>query len=71
VELSAREFALLAALLENAGRVLTRSQLEATLYGWHDEPESNALEVHIHHLRRKLGGDLIKTLRGIGYTIPK
>jgi two-component system response regulator QseB len=71
VELSAREFALLAALLENAGRVLTRTQLEATLYGWRDEPESNALEVHIHHLRRKLGGDLIKTLRGIGYTIPK
>jgi len=71
VELSAREFALLAALLENAGRVLTRAQLEATLYGWRDEPESNALEVHIHHLRRKLGGDLIKTLRGIGYTIPK
>jgi two-component system response regulator QseB len=71
VELSAREFALLAALLENAGRVLTRTQLEATLYGWRDEPESNALEVHIHHLRRKLGGELIKTLRGIGYTIPK
>jgi len=71
VELSAREFALLAALLENAGRVLTRAQLEATLYGWRDEPESNALEVHIHHLRRKLGGDLIKTLRGIGYTIPR
>jgi two-component system OmpR family response regulator/two-component system response regulator QseB len=71
VELSAREFALLAALLENAGRVLTRAQLEASLYGWRDEPESNALEVHIHHLRRKLGGDLIKTLRGIGYTIPK
>jgi two-component system response regulator QseB len=71
VELSAREFALLAALLENAGRVLTRAQLEASLYGWRDEPESNALEVHIHHLRRKLGGDQIKTLRGIGYTIPK
>jgi len=71
VELSPREFALLAILLENAGRVLTRSQLEASLYGWHDEPESNVLEVHIHHLRRKLGTDLIKTLRGIGYTIPK
>jgi DNA-binding response OmpR family regulator len=71
LELSPREFALLATLLENAGRVLTRSQLEASLYGWHDEPESNVLEVHIHHLRRKLGTDLIKTLRGIGYTIPK
>jgi two-component system OmpR family response regulator/two-component system response regulator QseB len=71
LELSPREFALLAILLENAGRVLTRSQLEASLYGWHDEPESNVLEVHIHHLRRKLGTDLIKTLRGIGYTIPK
>jgi DNA-binding response OmpR family regulator len=71
VELSAREFALLQALLENAGRVMSRAQLESGLYGWRDEPESNALEVHIHHLRRKLGGELIKTLRGVGYTIPK
>lgn len=71
VELSAREFALLQKLLENAGRVLTRAQLEASLYGWRDEPESNALEVHIHHLRKKLGNELIKTLRGIGYTISK
>ena len=71
VELAAREFALLQLLLENLGRVLTRSQLEQSLYGWNDEPESNALEVHIHHLRKKLGSELIRTLRGVGYTIPK
>lgn len=71
VELSAREFALLQMLLENAGRVLTREKLEASLYGWRDEPESNALEVHIHHLRKKLGAERIKTLRGIGYMMPK
>ena len=71
VELSAREFDLLQALLENTGRVMTRTQLEGALYGWRDEPDSNALEVHIHHLRRKLGNDLIRTLRGIGYTISR
>jgi len=71
VELSARELSLLQLLLENVGRVMTRAQLEASVYGWRDEPDSNALEVHIHHLRRKLGADLIKTLRGIGYTVPK
>ncbi len=71
VELSGREFSLLHMLLENAGRVLSRSQLEQSLYGWHDEPDSNALEVHIHHLRKKLGSELIRTLRGVGYTIPK
>ncbi len=71
IELSGREFALLQLLLENAGRVLTRTQLEQSLYGWQGEPDSNALEVHVHHLRRKLGGDLIRTLRGVGYSIPK
>ncbi|HLO61884.1 MAG TPA: winged helix-turn-helix domain-containing protein, partial [Azonexus sp.] len=71
IELSGREFSLLHLLLENAGRVLTRTQLEQSLYGWRDEPDSNALEVHIHHLRKKLGSDLIRTLRGVGYTIPK
>jgi len=71
VELSAREFAVLHALLANAGRVMTRTQLEGSIYGWRDEPDSNALEVHIHHLRKKLGPDFIKTLRGVGYTIPK
>ena len=71
VELSSREFSLLHMLLENAGRVLTRTQLEQSMYGWRDEPDSNALEVHIHHLRKKLGSDLIRTLRGVGYTIAK
>lgn len=71
IELSAREFAVLHALLENAGRIMTRIQLEGSIYGWRDEPDSNALEVHIHHLRKKLGSDFIKTLRGVGYMIPK
>jgi len=70
VELSAREFALLQLLLENVGRVLTRARIEAALYGWNEEPASNAIEVHIHHLRRKLGAERIRTLRGIGYTLP-
>ena len=55
----------------SAGRVLTRSQLEQSLYGWRDEPDSNALEVHIHHLRKKLGSELIRTLRGVGYSIAR
>ncbi len=71
VELSTREFSLLQVLMQNAGRVLTRAQLESSLYGWRDEPDSNALEVHIHHLRKKLGVECIKTLRGVGYTMPK
>ena len=71
VELSSREFSLLQMLLENACRVLSRSQLEQSVYGWRDEPDSNALEVHIHHLRKKLGSELIRTLRGVGYTIPR
>jgi len=70
VELATREFSLLQALLQNAGRVMTRAQLEASLYGWRDEPDSNALEVHIHHLRKKLGANVIKTLRGVGYVMP-
>jgi two-component system OmpR family response regulator/two-component system response regulator QseB len=71
VELSAREYSVLHTLLENAGRVMTRTQIESSIYGWRDEPDSNALEVHIHHLRKKLGADFIKTLRGVGYTVPK
>jgi len=71
VELSGREFALLQVLLENRGRVMTRTQLEGSLYGWRDEPDSNALEVHVHHLRKKLGAELIKTLRGVGYLVAK
>ena len=67
VELTAREFDLLHLLLENAGRVLTRRTLEEQLYTWDDAVDSNALEVHIHHLRRKLGNDLIRTVRGVGY----
>ena len=71
VDLSAREFAVLQVLLEHTGRVLTRSQIEQSIYGWREEPDSNALEVHIHHLRRKFGSDLIRTLRGVGYTSPR
>lgn len=71
VDLAMREYSLLQTLAENAGRVMTRAQLESSLYGWRDEPDSNALEVHIHHLRKKLGAERIRTLRGIGYTMPK
>ena len=69
VALSAREFALLQMLAENAGRVMTRARLESALYGWGEEPESNAVEVHVHHLRRKLGAERIRTLRGVGYVM--
>lgn len=68
VLLSRREFQLLLELAQSAGRVLTRSQLEQLTYGW-DEVGSNSIEVHIHHLRKKLANDLIKTVRGIGYTL--
>jgi DNA-binding response OmpR family regulator len=71
IDLSPREFALLEQLLLNAGRALTRNRLEETLYPWGAEIESNALDVHIHHLRRKLAPDLIRTVRGVGYLIPK
>ena len=71
VELSAREFALLHALMLNAGKVLSRAQLEEQLYAWGDEIESNAVEVHIHHLRRKLSPELIETIRGVGYLMPR
>ncbi len=67
VELTAREFNLLHLLLQNADRVLTRRSLEEQLYTWNDAVDSNALEVHIHHLRRKLGNELIRTVRGVGY----
>ncbi len=68
VELSAKEFAVLELLMQNAGRVLTRAQLEQSLYGWEDSADSNTIEVFIHHLRKKLGSNFIQTLRGIGYT---
>jgi len=71
VALSAREYALLAALLERPGAILSRAQLEQRLYGWGEEVESNAVEVHIHHLRRKLGADTIRNVRGLGYTLTK
>ena len=69
VELSAKEFAVLELLVQNAGRVLTRAQLEQSLYGWGDSADSNTIEVFIHHLRKKLGSSFIQTLRGIGYTV--
>ena len=67
VLLSAREFALLQALLERPGAILSRAQLEDRLYGWGEELESNAISVYMHQLRRKLGDDLLHTVRGVGY----
>jgi len=71
IALSSREFVLLLYLMENIGRVASRSRLEETLYGWDGEIESNSLEVFIHHLRKKIGSDVIKTVRGVGYMIEK
>ncbi len=71
VTLSNREFALLHALLQQPGVPLSRSQLEDRLYGWGEEIGSNAVEVHIHALRRKIGNDLIRNLRGVGYMVPR
>jgi DNA-binding response OmpR family regulator len=71
VSLSARELAVLRALLERPGAVLSRAQLEERLYGWGEEVESNAIEVYVHGLRRKLGADFIRTVRGVGYHVPR
>ncbi len=71
VDLSNREFALLAALLERPGTALSKPQLEERLYGWGDEVESNAVEVHVHNLRKKLGAGAIRTIRGVGYVIER
>lgn len=71
INLSRREFALLEELVSSAGRVLSRAFLEEKLYSWDNEVDSNAIEVYIHHLRKKFGSDLIKTIRGVGYTVPK
>ena len=71
VPLSAHEYAVLEALLQRPGAVLSRAQLEDRVYGWGEQVESNAIEVYIHALRRKLGSDSIRTLRGVGYTIPQ
>jgi two-component system response regulator QseB len=69
VALSPREFALLQLLMEHRGRILSRAQLEERLYGWGEEVESNAVEVHIHGLRRKLGAQFISNVRGVGYRV--
>ncbi len=71
VDVSPREFAVLAALLERPGTALSKAQLEERLYGWGDEVESNAIEVHVHNLRKKLGADAIRTIRGVGYVIAR
>ncbi len=71
VALSGREFALLHALIERPGVPLSRAQLEERIYGWGEEIESNAIEVYIHSLRRKLGADCIRNVRGVGYMVPE
>nr|WP_279537110.1 response regulator transcription factor [Aestuariicella hydrocarbonica] len=71
INLSRREYMLLMALMENAGRVQTKEMLEQKLYGWGEEVVSNAIEVHVSNLRKKMPADLIKTVRGVGYTISK
>lgn len=69
LDVSRREFAVLSALARQAGKILTRDRLEQEMYGWSDEFGSNTLEVHIHHLRKKLGADMIRTIRGVGYQL--
>ena len=71
VTLSAREWAVLEALIARPGAVLSRTQLEEKLYSWRDEVSSNAVEVNIHGLRKKLGSELIQNVRGVGYMVPK
>ena len=71
VNVSKREFEVLRVLMEGAGRVLTRAQLEQSLYGWNRSVDSNAVEVHIHNLRSKIGASILKTVRGVGYTIAR
>lgn len=69
VDLSAREFAVLEALMQRPGAVLSRQQLEESVYGWGEEVGSNAIEVHLHHLRKKLGSGAIRNVRGVGYRV--
>jgi DNA-binding response OmpR family regulator len=71
VELTPRAFDILQTLMENQGRVMSRSRLEESMYSWKDEIESNAVEVHIHQIRKKLGNELIRTIRGVGYIMDK
>ena len=69
IELSAREFSLFQLLLENSGKVLSKRKIEDNIYAWGEEIESNSVEVHIHNLRKKIGADVITTIRGVGYVI--
>ncbi|MFC0219960.1 two-component system response regulator QseB [Pseudochelatococcus lubricantis] len=69
IRLSRREFSILRALMSHPGAILSKNRLEDQLYGWQEEVESNAIEVHIHHLRSKLGTELIQTVRGVGYRL--
>jgi DNA-binding response OmpR family regulator len=69
VDVSRREYMVLKSLMENAGRVQTRAVLESRLYSWGEEVASNTVEVHVHHLRKKLGNDFIRTVRGVGYKV--
>jgi len=71
LELPRREYMLLKSLMESAGRVQTRNTLETRLYSWGEEVTSNALEVHVHNLRKKLGSQFITTVRGVGYKVPQ
>ena len=71
IALSAREFDLLQVFMANAGRVLSREQLASALYAWGEEIESNAIDVHLHHLRKKISPNIVQTLRGVGYLMPK
>jgi two-component system response regulator QseB len=71
VDLSAREFAVLEALMKEPGAVVSREKLEDAVYGWGEEIESNSIEVHLHHLRRKLKPQLIRNVRGVGYRIAR
>lgn len=71
IKLSRKEFNLLEVMLSNPGKVYSRSHLEQSLYSWDEDIESNALEVHIHNLRKKLGSSYIKTVRGVGYMMPR
>ena len=71
IPLSTKEFGILLRLLEQVGQTLTRAQLEESLYGWGEEVESNAIQVHVHHLRKKLGKGLIRTIHAVGYTIDR
>jgi two-component system response regulator QseB len=69
IKLSPKEFAILQALIEKPGRILSKAQIEDKLYGWNMETESNTVEVHIHGLRRKLGKDVVITVRHVGYQV--